>query len=82
MLYLKNPCLNSIYLQLPTPHEIMQQINALKLNKARGHDDIDVHFLKVAASVLAHPLSIMLNHWVNLGCISEQTKTCENCSCF
>ena len=32
MLYLKNPCLNSIYLQSITPHEIMQQINALKLD--------------------------------------------------
>ena len=67
MLYLKNPCLNSIYLQPTTPHEIMQQINALKLNKVRGHDDIVVHFLKVDAPVLAHPLSIMLNRCLTLG---------------
>ena len=74
MLYLKNPCLNSIYLQPTTTHEIMQQINALKLNKARGHDDIDVHFLKVAAPILAHPLSIMLNHCLTLDVFPNKLK--------
>ena len=74
LLYLKNPCLNSIHLQPTTPHEIMQQINALKLNKARGHDDMDVHFLKVAAPILAHPLSIMLNHCLTLGVFPNKLK--------
>ena len=51
----------------------MQQINALKLNKARGHDDIDVHFLKDAAPI-AHPLSVMENHCLILGVFPNKLK--------
>ena len=60
----------------------MQQINALKLNKARGHDDIDVHFVKVAAPILAHPLSIMLNNCLFLGVFPSELKLAKVFSCF
>ena len=75
MLYLKNLCLNSIYLQPPTPHEIMKHSNALKLNKARGHDDIDVHFLKVVKLLfLFILLSFMLNHCFTLDVFPNKLK--------
>ena len=46
ILYLKNACPDSIYLQPTTPYEIMTLINYLKLNKAGGHDDVDPLFFK------------------------------------
>ena len=52
----------------------MQQSNALKLYKARGHDAIDVHFLKVAVPILAHPLSTVLNHCLTLGVFPSKLK--------
>ena len=43
-IYLKHPCLTSIYLQPTTPLKIMGLINSLKLNEAKSHDDIDLYF--------------------------------------
>ena len=73
-IYLKHPCLTSIYLQPTTPLEIMVLINSLKLNKAKSHDDIDLYFLKIAAPILAFPLSVFLNHCLRFGTFPNRLK--------
>ena len=77
ILYLKNACPDSIYLQPTTPYEIMTLINSLKLNKAGGHDDIDPYFLKIAAPILSYPLSVMLNHCLTYGIFPNKLKTAK-----
>ena len=73
-IYLKHPCPTSIYLQPTTPLEIMVLINSLKLNKAKSHDDIDSYFLKIAAPILAFPLSVFLNHCLTFGTFPNRLK--------
>ena len=71
---MKHPCPTSIYLQPTTPLEIMVLINSLKLNKAKSHDDIDPYFLKIAAPILAFPLSVFLNHCLTFGTFPNRLK--------
>ena len=73
-IYLKHPCPTSIFLQPTTPLEIMVLINSLKLNKAKSHDDIDPYFLKIAAPILAFPLSVFLNHCLTFGTFPNRLK--------
>ena len=73
-IYLKHPCLTAIYLQPTTPLEIMGLINSLELNKAKSHDDIDFYFLKIAAPILAFPLSVFLNHCLTFGAFPNRLK--------
>ena len=73
-IYLKHPCLTTIYLPPTTPLEIMALINFLKLNKAKLHDDIDPYFLKIAAPILAFPLSVFLNHCLTFGTFPNRLK--------
>ena len=73
-IYLKHPCPTSIFLQPTTPLEIMVLINSLKLNKAKSHNDIDPYFLKIAAPILAFPLSVFLNHCLTFGTFPNRLK--------
>ena len=73
-IYPKHPCLTSIYLEPTTPLEIMVLINSLKLNKAISHDDIDPYFLKIAAPILAFPLSVFPNHCLTFGTFPNRLK--------
>ena len=52
----------------------MALINSLKLNKAKSHDDIDPYFLKIAAPILAFPLSVFLNHCLTFGTFPNRLK--------
>ena len=72
--YLKSPCPFSVYLYPTSPQEIIKLINKLKLNKACGYDDISSFILKIAAQVLALPLSIMINHCITLGTFPTRLK--------
>ena len=50
--FLEKKVSDSIYLELPTNNEILNQITSLK-NKAVGHDNIQPFFIKVARFVIA-----------------------------
>ena len=71
---MKNPCTNSIYLELTSTHEVVALINLFNLNKANGHDGIDPHFLKIAFPIIAFPLSLFFNHSISLGIFSNKLK--------
>ena len=76
-IYLKHPCLTSIYLQPTTPLEIMVLINSLKLNHMMTLiliknccSDSCISFVSFSKS-----LSYVWH-------ISQQIKTCKSCSSF
>ena len=71
--YLKNACPSSIYLQPSTPQEICMLINSLKQNKASGHD-IFPYFLKIAAPIIALPLSTIFNYCLTFGIFPGKLK--------
>ena len=56
-----------LFLSPATPTEIFHQINSLKNSKSCGHDEVSSYFLKVAANILAAPLSYFFNTSFTLG---------------
>ena len=72
--YLKNRCINSIYLQPTSTHEVMALIDLLNLNKANGHGSIDPCFLKITSPIIVFPLSLIFNHSISLGIFSYKLK--------
>jgi len=72
--YLNKPCLSSVYLQPTTPQGIKSIINALKQNKASGHDDILPYFLKTSAHIISLPISIILNYSLTFGIFRNKLK--------
>ena len=69
---MKNPCTNSIYLQLTSTHEVMALINLLNLKN--GQDDINPYFLKIASPIIAFPLFLIFNHSTSLGIFPTKLK--------
>ena len=55
----------------------MQEINSLKNKKSCGYDNIQVYFFKVAAKVLATPLSILFNYSFRYGIFPDCLKTAK-----
>ena len=51
----------SEFLSPTTPTKIFHQINSIKNSKSCGHDEVSSYFLKVAANILAAPLSYFFN---------------------
>lgn len=73
--YLGEPTIPSIYLLPSSPKEVTNLIKSLNSDKATGFDDIPPYFLKVAAHVIAQPLSMIFNHCMLLGIFPNKLKT-------
>ena len=61
----------SIYLDVPNLSEIINAIQALRLNKSIGHDNIPPYYLHIASSILAPYLQIFINFCFTKGVFPE-----------
>ena len=59
--YLRKRVSSCLFLSPTTPTEIFHQINSLKNSKSCGLDEVSSYFLKVAANILAAPISYFFN---------------------
>ena len=65
-----------------TPKEFFTAINSLKLNKASGNDDILPFFLKMAAQIIASPLSMFINSRFTFGIFPNKLTLAKVVSVF
>ena len=75
--YLGKSLSSSLFLCPTTYFEVLQEINSLKNKKSCGYDNIPVYFFKVAAKVLATPLSILFNYSLRYGIFPDCLKTAK-----
>ena len=69
--------LPSLFLCPTTYFEVLQEINSLKNKKSCGYDKTPVHFFKVAAKVLATPLSILFSYSFRHEIFTDCLKTAK-----
>ena len=65
-----------------TYFKVLQEINSLKNKKSCGFDNIPDYFFKVAAKVLATPLSILFNYSFRCGIFPDCLKAAKIVSIF
>ena len=70
-------CLHLCFFCLTTYFEVLQEINSLKNKKSCGYNNIPAYFFKVAARVLATPLSILFNYSFRYEIFPDCLKTAE-----
>ena len=75
--YLGKSLFSSLFLCPTTYFEVLQEINSLKNKKSCGYDNIPVYSFKVAAKVLATPLSILFNYSFRYGIFPDCLKTAK-----
>ena len=75
--YLGKSLFSSLFLCPTTYFEVLQEINSLKNKKSCGYGNIPVYFFKVAAKVLAKPLSIFFNYSFRYGIFPDCLKTAK-----
>ena len=80
--YLKNPVLNSIFLEPPTANEIFYMLLSTNPSKACGCDSISNFFLRIEAFVLAPILALYFGKDLELGIFSHIFKTSKVISIF
>ncbi len=59
--YLKNPNLHSLFLNPTDEQEILQEINKLNPKKSSGHDNVSPKLIKECNTLLALPISHIIN---------------------
>jgi len=79
--FLKNRIHDSIYLQPTDPIEVFEVIQILKSNKSSGADDISPYFVRLAANIIANPISVLINHAFELGIFPDALKTAKIVQC-
>jgi len=72
--FLKNRIRDSIYLHPSNPIEVFEVIQILKSNKSSDADDISPYFVRLAANIIADPISVLINHAFELGIIPDALK--------
>ena len=60
-----------------TEAQMLDLINKIPSSKAIGCDGLSAKVLKLAASVLVHPLCRLMNHSISTGCIPSTWKTAQ-----
>lgn len=68
---------NSIFLEPVSPAEMFNVIHTLNSNKSPGLDGIPAYFIKMAADVIAVPLSILCNFSFSIGVFPECMKSAK-----
>ena len=72
--YLPNRVTDSIYMQPTDPLEVFASIMSLKSNKSCGVDLIPTKIVKMSASIISEPLSILVNPAFSLGIFPDSLK--------
>ena len=72
--FLSNRIVSSIFLEPTTHHEISSIIKDLCINKAMGHDNLHIFFIKAASTTLSHWFSILFNFSLVHGMFPDNCK--------
>ena len=72
--YLPNRVMDSIYMQPTDSLEVFASIISLKSNKSCGVDLIPTKIVKMSASIISEPLSILVNQAFSLGIFPDSLK--------
>ena len=75
--FLSNRIVSSIFLEPTTHHEISSIIKDLCINKAMGHDNLHIFFIKAASTTLSHWFSIFFNFSLVHGVFPDNCKTAK-----
>ena len=72
--YLKKPSFSSFQFQYTDAPSVQKIINNLKPKSSAGHDDISSKLLRQIGDIVAHPLSIIVNHSLCTGIFPHRLK--------